>query len=277
VNLWTVKEVRRPSSADQITEWRDGYAWLAGGTWLFSEPQIHTHTLIDLEDLKWKSLAASTSGLDLAATCKIVEIYNFKPPAEWLAGPLLRECCEAFLASFKIWNASTVGGNLCMSLPAGPMISLTAALEATLTLWPRDGEPRKVRVADFVTGNNKNVLAPGELLRSIHIPAESLAKHVAFRRSSLTHLGRSNVLLIGTRSTVDGSLVLTVTAATVKPFQVKFDTYPSATQMRHAIDALIPDSDYHNDVHGTPHYRRHLTYYYAEQIRLELEAKAPRA
>lgn len=276
MNLWTVKEVQRPSSPEQISKWRDGYAYLAGGTWLFSEPQIKTHTLIDLESMNWKPLEVTADGLHLAATCRIHEIYDFEAPKEWIARPLLRECCDAFLASFKVWNASTVGGNLCMSLPAGPMISLTASLEATLTLWPRDAEPRNVRVVDFVTGNNKNVLAPGELLRSIHIPAEALKKHVAYRRSSLTHLGRSNVLLIGTRSAVDGSLVLTVTAATVKPFQVKFDKYPTTTEMRRAVDELIPDKDYHSDVHGTPHYRRHLTHYYAEQIRLELEAKAPK-
>ena len=42
--------------------------------------------------------------------------------------------CEAFLASFKVWNSATVGGNICMSLPAGPMITMTVALEATYTL-----------------------------------------------------------------------------------------------------------------------------------------------
>jgi hypothetical protein len=36
MNLNTITEVKRPSSADQITQWRDNYAWLAGGTWLFS-------------------------------------------------------------------------------------------------------------------------------------------------------------------------------------------------------------------------------------------------
>ena len=36
--------------------------------------------------------------------------------------------------SFKIWNAATVGGNLVMSLPAGAMVSLTAALEGVCTL-----------------------------------------------------------------------------------------------------------------------------------------------
>jgi hypothetical protein len=49
MNLNTITELKRPASADQITQWRDGYAWLAGGTWLFSEPQVATDTLIDLE------------------------------------------------------------------------------------------------------------------------------------------------------------------------------------------------------------------------------------
>jgi hypothetical protein len=59
MNLNTVVEVRRPASADEITQWRDGYAWLAGGTWLFSEPQWTTDTLIDLGRLRWPALEAS--------------------------------------------------------------------------------------------------------------------------------------------------------------------------------------------------------------------------
>ncbi len=59
MNLNTITEVKRPASADEITHWRDGYAWLAGGTWLFSEPQVATDTLIDLERLGWPALEAS--------------------------------------------------------------------------------------------------------------------------------------------------------------------------------------------------------------------------
>jgi CO/xanthine dehydrogenase FAD-binding subunit len=58
MDLNTVTELRRPESADAITKWENGFAWLAGGTWLFSEPQVTTHTLIDLETLKWPSLRA---------------------------------------------------------------------------------------------------------------------------------------------------------------------------------------------------------------------------
>jgi CO/xanthine dehydrogenase FAD-binding subunit len=270
MNLNTVVEVRRPASADEITQWRDGYAWLAGGTWLFSEPQWTTDTLIDLDQLRWPALKASPAGLEIAATCRIAELYQFAAPPEWIAAPLLRECCDSLLASFKIWNAATVGGNICMSLPAGAMISLTVALEAIYTLWPRDAPPRDVAAVDFVTGNHSNVLRPGELLRSIKIPASALAKRFAFRRSSLTQLGRSAALVIGTQDRASGELLITITAKTPRPVQLSFGQMPSAIDMRRAIDAKILADGYFDDVHGSPAYNRHLTLYFAEQIRVEL-------
>jgi len=270
MNLNTVVAVKRPASADEIAQWRDGYAWLAGGTWLFSEPQWTTDTLIDLDQLRWPALKPSPAGLEIAATCRIAELYRFDGPAKWTAAPLLRHCCDAFLASFKIWNAATVGGNICMSLPAGPMISFTAALEATYTLWPRDAPPREVPAAEFVTGNNTNVLHPGELLRSIKIPVAALSKRFAFRRASLTHLGRSAALLIGTKDRACGDILITITAATPRPVQLHFAQLPSATELRRAIEVKIPADGYFNDVHGSAPYKRHLTACFAEQIRAEL-------
>src|SRR3954469_2073803 len=270
MNISTVTDVKRPLSAAEITQWRDGFAWLAGGTWLFSEPQPTTDTLIDLEHLGWPALEASATGLEIAATCRIVELYRFDAPVEWTAAPLLRVCCDAFLASFKIWNAATVGGNICMALPSGPMISLVVALEAVLTLWPRDGEPRQVRALDFVTASHANVLGAGELLRSVHLPARALAKRFAFRRASLTHLGRSAALLIGTRDVGSDECLVTVTAATVRPVQLRFTRPPSTDELRQAIDRQLPAEIYYDDVHGSADYKRHLTYYFAEQIREEL-------
>jgi CO/xanthine dehydrogenase FAD-binding subunit len=274
MDLNTITEVLRPASADAVTKWEDGFAWLAGGTWLFSEPQIRTHTLIDLETLKWPSLQASKDGLEIAATCKIVELDQFveKAPSDWTAAPLFRKCCRSFLASFKIWNEATVGGNICMSLPAGPMISLTTALEGICTLWPRSGKAREVPMIEFVTGNHANVLAPGELLRSIHLPATALKKSFAFRRFSLTNLGRSDVLLIGTKCREESTFLLTITAATLRPVQLQFQNIPPAEHLKQAIDDAVPFSLYLDDTHGSPPHRKHLTYYFAEQIRGELSA-----
>lgn len=270
MNLNTISEVKRPVSTDDIPEWREGYAWLAGGTWLFSTPQIETDILIDLESLRWPALQVTADGLDIAATCTIAELARVKAPAEWTAAPLLGMCCRSLLMSFKIWNAATVGGNICMSLPAGSMISLMTALEGTYTLWPREGKPRDVAAVDFVTGNHENVLRPGELLRSIRLPVRALAKRFAFRRSSLTHLGRSAAVIIGTQTRNSDDFLLTITAATVKPMQLRFERMPSADALRRAIRADIADADYFDDVHGSAPYKRHLTFYYAEQVRAEL-------
>ncbi len=87
MNLNTIVDVKRPKSFEEI-EWRDGYALLAGGTWLFSEPQVATDTLIDLERLGWAPLTATAAGLEIAATCRIVELHDFKGPPEWRAVPL---------------------------------------------------------------------------------------------------------------------------------------------------------------------------------------------
>ena len=270
MNLNTIEEVKRPTATDQIGPWRDDHAWLAGGTWLYSEPQPAIRTLIDLDGLGWPPLTATTDGLEIAATCRIVDLHGFQGPAGWRAVPLFRACIDAFLMSFKIWNAATVGGNVCMSLPAGAMISLTSALEGVCTLWPRDGQPRTVPVVDFVTGNHQNVLRKGELLRSIHQPATALSKRHAMRQMSLTRFGRSAALIIGTVGDDGSDFLLTITAATPRPIQLRFAGMPSADELRRAIDARLPPDGYFADVHGSAPYKRHLTSYFAEQIRAEL-------
>ncbi len=269
MDIGTITTIRRPRSAGEIADWRPSWAWLAGGTWLFSEPQPDTDTLIDLHGLGWPELQAGPDGLTIGATCRIATLYRFAAPETWAAAPLFRSCCEAFLAGFKIWNVSTVGGNLCMSLPAGPMISLTAALDGICTLWPRDGAPRQVAVSDFVTGNHANVLQPGELLRSIHLPASALSRRAAMRVMSLTKLGRSAALVIGT-SGDDGDLHLCLTAATDLPVHLRFPVMPDAAALQAALDEQIPEARWFGDVHGSAPYKRHVARHLAEEVRREL-------
>ena len=76
------------------------------------------------------------------------------------------QCADSLLASWKIQRIATIGGNLAMALPAGPMTSLAVALDASLVLWTATGE-RTVRAVDFVTGVRTTVLRPGELIRAI--------------------------------------------------------------------------------------------------------------
>jgi CO/xanthine dehydrogenase FAD-binding subunit len=272
MNLNTVTEVRgAPDVVAGATAWTEGDSWLAGGTWLFSEPQAHLRRLLDLRAMAWPSLTVSDDGLRIAATCTIAELDAFVAPADWLAASLIDQCCRSLLASFKIWNAATVGGNICMSLPAGAMTSLTAALEGVCTVRGLDGAERPVPVVDFVIGNNQNILAPGELLVAITLPASALRKRAAFRRMSLTHQGRSAVLLVGTKG-ADDRFLLTITAATPRPVQLAFDNVPDADELKDRILEAVPDGAWFDDVHGSPAYRKHLSLHFGEDIRAELAA-----
>jgi CO/xanthine dehydrogenase FAD-binding subunit len=269
MDLNTIKEVARPRARTELPIWRAGDAWLAGGTWLFSEPQAHLTRLIDLADLKWPPLEISADGLTIAATCTIAQLDALACPPDWLAAPLINQCCRAFLASFKIWKTATVGGNLCMSLPAGPMISLASALDGVCTIWSADGSEREVAVLDFVTGNQRNVLARGDLVRQIDIPLAALKRRSAFRQISLAPVGRSAALLIGSVA-AEGGLLLTVTASTKRPVRLAFSKMPEAGELHEAVLQGIGEADYHDDVHGKPFWRKHMTLRLAEEIRSEL-------
>ncbi|WP_051811487.1 xanthine dehydrogenase family protein subunit M [Kitasatospora sp. MBT63] len=272
MDLNTVQEVR---DARRHYVWLPGDAWLGGGTYLFSEPQPHIRRLIDLSRTGWEPLRITADdSLEIAATCTIAQLSRFPKPARWAAAPLFEQCCRAFLASWKIWNMATFGGNLCNSLPAGPMISLAAALDGTCLLRDQAGSMRTVRVADFVVGAGRNVLQRGELLRSVTLPARVLAGRTAFRQASLYGLGRSGALVIGALDPVDGSLTITVSASTVRPVRVWFPPSPNAAAVREAVDQAVAPDEWFDDIHGLPAWRRHMTLRYAEEIRRELAAPA---
>jgi CO/xanthine dehydrogenase FAD-binding subunit len=259
VDLNTVTDVISPA---EVGQWRPGDAWLAGGTVLFAEPRPQLTRLLDLTTAGWPALTLREDGLEIAATCTIAEIAAS-------GYEIVERCCHAFLASFKIWNVATVGGNICAALPAGPMIALGAALGGTCLLLGPAGS-RTVPVRDFVVGEGLTVLSDGELLRSVHLPAAALRARTAYRQGSLHPHGRSGVLVIG-RAGAQG-LTITVTAATKRPYVLEFPAFPSADVVRVALTEIIPADAYVTDVHGLPAWRRHLTRLYAEQVRQELSA-----
>jgi CO/xanthine dehydrogenase FAD-binding subunit len=269
VDLNTVTDIGRPVSRGDFQPWRSGDAWLAGGTWLFSEPQPALTRLIDLFSLNWPSLEIGTDQVRIGGTCTLAQLAAAEFPPAWRAAPLFRQCCQALLGSFKIWNAATVGGNLGMALPAGPMAALTTALDGICTIWTPQGGERRLPAIEFILGPQHNALHPGEVLRAIDLPITALQQRTAFRQISLTPLGRSAALLVGTVSPA-GHFALTVTAATRRPARLDFEAVPSDTELRLKLTQVIPDTLYYDDLHGSPDWRCHMTFRLAEQIRHEI-------
>jgi CO/xanthine dehydrogenase FAD-binding subunit len=271
VDLGTVTDLVPAPGAD----WRTGDAWLGGGTWLFSEPQPATTRLLDLAGFGWPSLTETDDGLDIAATCTLAELARWRPAPEraarWpRAHHLPGQCCSALLGSFKVANVATVGGNICLALPAGPMIALAAALDGSARVWGPGGTSREVPVTSFVTGERATVLGPGELLRGVFLPAAALATRTACRQVSLSPAGRSAVLLIGTRA-LSGAATVTLTAAVPRPLQLRFTRFPHPNVLAQSLDdAVTGTSGYLDDVHGSAPWRRAMTRRAALEVATEL-------
>ena len=166
-----------------------------------------------------------------------------------------------------------MGGNICLALPAGPMIALAAALGGIATVWRPDGGERRLSVMDLVLGERRTALAEGEILHSVLLPRPALQQRCAFRRISLTSLGLSAALLIGTRSH-DAGFALTLTAATTRPIRLVFAMTPSPAALAARIDrAVSRPGQWQGDVHGDSSWRRHVSLILAEEIRQELTAQ----
>jgi len=267
MDLHTVTALHRPADRAELTACLGpGAAPLGGGTWLFSEPQPELDTLVDLTGLGWPPLTVTDRGLEIAATCTLAELAGFPAPPGWPAAALFRDCCAALAGSFKIWHTATVGGNICLALPAGPMTSLVAALDGVAVLWTPGGGQRRVPVAEFVLGERRTALRPGEVLRAVVLPAGALAARAAFRRAALASEGRSGAVVIGRRD-VAGGFVLTVTASVERPHRLVFRTVPEAAEL---VAALAGIERWFDDPHGAPDWRRAVTGPLAEQVRAEL-------
>ncbi|MDL9937131.1 FAD binding domain-containing protein [Gordonia sp. ABSL1-1] len=240
---------------------------LAGGTWLFSEPQPAVTGLVDISSMDWPATEdLADGGLRVAATCTIAELADVTAQPFWQAHPLLNQCAHALLASFKIWRTATVGGNICRSFAAASMVSLAVGLDATAHVWTPDGGTRDLPVAELITGNGTNSLDDGEVLRAIDIPGSALRSQTAFRRIALAEYGRSGTVVTG-RLAPDGGVVVGVTAATWRPHVLRYPALPDPATLRADVGSL---DDYYTDPLGNADWRRATATEFAEEIRAEL-------
>ncbi|MGH3250592.1 MAG: hypothetical protein ACRDOI_30900, partial [Trebonia sp.] len=74
VDLTTVTEFAPATGAT----WREGDAWLGGGTWLFSAPRPQVTRLLDLNAFGWTPVEEAGDGVLIAATCTLAQLARWQ-------------------------------------------------------------------------------------------------------------------------------------------------------------------------------------------------------
>lgn len=94
------------------------------------------------------------------------------------------------VGGMQIQNAGTLGGNLCNASPAADGVPPLLALDARVEIADSAGS-RSMALADFILGNRKTALRPGQLLTAILVP-----KTMHSARSHFLKLGAREYLVV---------------------------------------------------------------------------------
>lgn len=277
MDITSVTSYRFASTRDDLAL-APGEKILAGGTWLMSEPQPDVTGFVDITRMGWPEVEITDAGLRVAATCTIARLVAWSRgelgpsvPDGWHAAVAIPDAAHALLMSFKVWNTATVGGNVCQSFTAAAMVSLLAALDGDAVIWTPDGGERRQPVAEFITGQAKNTLQPGEVLRALDVPAAAMRSRVSLHKMALAELGRSGIVVSGRRNE-DGSTIIAVTASTLTPHVFRYPGVPEGEKLR--ADVTSP-SDFFTDALGEADWRRAVTAVLAERVLADLSDAGP--
>jgi carbon-monoxide dehydrogenase medium subunit len=144
---------------------------LAGGTDLLVQLRAgrkETDLVVDLKRIPELTAIQydPARGLTLGAAAPCYRIYGDGAVAA--AYPALADVAS-LIGGTQIQGRASIGGNLCNSSPSADSIPLLIAYGATCRIEGAAGS-RECAVEDFCTAPGRNVLQPGELLVSLHLP-----------------------------------------------------------------------------------------------------------
>jgi CO/xanthine dehydrogenase FAD-binding subunit len=257
MDLEQVETYLCPTHLAQVSGWQPDWAWLAGGTWLFSEPQPDVKTLVDLTALNWSDIVVTPDRVAIGATCTLAQLQHYAWDPGWVAIAALKTAIDHLAASFKVTNQATVGGNLCLALPVGVIAPLMIAWDATYEIWHLSGRQRQVAAQDFQIGSQQTVLQPGEILRQIWIPQASLKWLTTYQRLGIAATDPALSLVAAAYDPHTPRLRYGLGACLLAPQLVTFTGFPTPEQVAQTLQvAQLP---WLADARASAWYRQQVT------------------
>ena len=181
----------RPDTIEEAVSLLSDGRWrlLAGGTDFYPAQGNRPirDNILDLNGIAaLRGIEPTAQGLRIGARTTWTDIVRADlPPAFDGLRLAARE-----VGSVQIQNTGTVAGNLCNASPAADGVPPLLTLDASVELRSATGA-RVLPLPDFILGNRRTALRPGELVTAVLIPSAAMAG-----RSTFLKLGARRYLVI---------------------------------------------------------------------------------
>jgi len=187
------------------------YTVLAGGT-DFYPARVGRSIDEDILDIggigALRGISSTATGWRLGATATWSELLAADLPPLFDA---LKQAARE-VGGRQIQNAGTLAGNLCNASPAADGVPPLLALDAEIELAGRAGT-RRLALSQFITGNRRTVLSPGELLVAIHVPKPAHAARSAFLKLGARRYLVISIAMAAVTLEIDGGRVVAARVA----------------------------------------------------------------
>ena len=286
MDLHNIDNYLLPKDINQVTNWGEDWSWLAGGTWLFSEPQPEIKTLVDIQSLGWdeiefidppnprhflqrreppqRSGSPYKGGLNnshqgellaIGATCPLIKLLQHPWLAEYSAVKGFKGAINALSASLKVVNMATVGGNICLALSVGTLAPVMVALDASYEIW-NQGKSRIIAASYFQIASRQTILQSGELLRRVLIPVENMKWQVDYQRFGIAASDTALAIVVGAYNSTAKKLRLVIGASVAAPILFEFE---GDLEKNFNYIASLKNLDFIEDAKASAVYRREIT------------------
>jgi carbon-monoxide dehydrogenase medium subunit len=166
-----------------LAEHGDRARVLAGGTDLLVQMRAgrrEAGLVVDVKNIPelMEISCDAAQGLTLGAAAPCYQIAGDERVQKLY--PSLAEVAS-LIGGTQIQGRASIGGNLCNAAPSADAVPLLIALSASCQI-ASPGAERTIAVEDFCTAPGRNVLGPGELLVSLHLPAPRATQGARYLR-----------------------------------------------------------------------------------------------
>lgn len=170
----------KPTTVDEALALlgEDRWCILAGGTDFYPAQgaKPFRDNILDINGLaELRGIAETGEHWRIGARTTWTDIARHKlPPAFDALKAAARE-----VGSVQIQNVASVAGNLCNASPAADGVPALLALDADVELRSAKAI-RHLPLGDFILGNRRTALQPGEMVTAIRVPKRSVVGSSAF-------------------------------------------------------------------------------------------------